>query len=118
MSNSKTGRKRFALYPDRFRISHLIGISRFHKFEISRFLQPKSTSLEALTAQPKSIFLCFILSSDSRIVGSIVNDLDVETLSISMANKLKVEVCVNQFNKIVFLPLFLSSLEDLLAVLL
>jgi len=47
-----------------------------------------------------------------------VNDLDVETLSISMANKLKVEVCVNQFNKIVFLPLFLSSLEDLLAVLL
>ena len=58
------------------------------------------------------------MSSDSRIVGSIVNDLDVKTLSISMANKLKVEVCVNQFNKIVFLPLFLSSLEDLLAVLL
>ena len=46
------------------------------------------------------------MSSDSRIVGSIVNDLDVETLSISMANKLKVEVCVNQFNKVVFLPLF------------
>ena len=34
---------------------YLIGISRFHKFEISHFLQPKSTSLEALTAQPKSI---------------------------------------------------------------
>ncbi|KAG2649578.1 hypothetical protein PVAP13_1NG120338 [Panicum virgatum] len=31
------------------------------------------------------------LNVDSRIVGSIVNDLDVETLSISMANKLKVE---------------------------
>ena len=30
---------------------YLIGISRFHKFELSRFLQPKSTSL---TAQPKS----------------------------------------------------------------
>jgi hypothetical protein len=40
----------------------------------------------------------FHLSSDSKIVGSIVNDLDAETLSISLANKLKVEVRVNQFN--------------------
>ena len=61
------------------------------------------------------IFLCFILSSDSKIVGSIVNDLDVETLSISLANKLKVEVRVNQFNQVVFIPLFLPSLQDLVA---
>ena len=45
-----------------------------------------------------SDFPMFHLSSDSKIVGSIVNDLDVETLSISLANKLKVEVHVNQFN--------------------
>ena len=55
------------------------------------------------------------MSSDSKIVGSIVNDLDVETLSISLANKLKVEVRVNQFNQVVFIPLFLPSLQDLAA---
>ena len=44
-----------------------------------------------------------------------MNDLDVETLSISLANKLKVEVRVNQFNQVVFVPLFLPSLQDLAA---
>ncbi|CAM0145637.1 unnamed protein product [Urochloa decumbens] len=38
-------------------------------------------------------------STDSKVVGSIVSDLDVETLSVAMANKLKIEEEENLWNE-------------------
>jgi hypothetical protein len=40
----------------------------------------------------RCLFLSFF--SDSKIVGSIVSDLEIETLSTVMANKIRAVVCL------------------------
>jgi uncharacterized membrane protein len=44
-------------------------------------------------------FMHFVLFLDSKNVGSIVSDLEIEALSTAMANQLKFEVC---FHLVIF----------------